>query len=182
MNNSTGDVYWDQLTSDNLVCRFGDVAPGYEVACFLVTRIYSSAYILQALAFWRRAHQQVKLAKTLKHRSDKSTTSNSVTIAVPEISTDNMAQRFRRRFETLGRLSFDTKVSINAGNTLAAIGVSLFLGGPVAYSNQDIRGQLADVLGKLNMFSHSVSHSIFGLLILQAWCTLDQIGVSMPGC
>jgi hypothetical protein len=148
MNASAGDVYWDNISGDNLVCRFDGVAPGYEVACFLVTRIYASAYILQAFALWHRAHQQVKLAKTLKHHSIKSTTSNAVTIAVPGISTDNMAQRFRRRFEKLGRLSFDTKVSINGGNTLAALGVSLFLGGPVAYSNQDIRGQLADVLGE----------------------------------
>jgi hypothetical protein len=169
MNDSTEDVYWDQFAGDNLACNPDNLAPGYEVACFFVTRIYASAYILQALALWYRAQQQMGTVGRLKHHRRKSTMSNSVSFAVPGASNENVSQRFRHRFEKLASLGFGIKVSINGGVTLAALGVSLFLGRPVAYSNQDIRGQLADVFCELDMFScpasiRNTSHPIIRLV------------------
>jgi hypothetical protein len=162
MANDTGDVYWDNMSGDNLACRFGDVAPGYEVACFVVTRIYASAYILHGILFLYRAHRQVKMVEMLKRRRDKSATANSVTISVPGASTrENMSQRFRRRFDKLANLGFGIKVALNAGISLGAFGVMLFCGGGTAYSNQDIRGQVADLLGELDkMFSHCIQEYI----------------------
>jgi hypothetical protein len=147
MANDTGDVYWDNLAGDNLACHPDNIAPGYEVACFVVTRIHASAYMLHALLFLYRAHRLVKLADELKRRTNKGQSGNSVTIAVPATSIATVSQRFRRRFEKLENASFGAKVSANAGISLGAYAISLYLGGPTAFSNRDIRGQLADIFG-----------------------------------
>jgi hypothetical protein len=150
MANGTDEVYWDNFLGENLACRFGDVAPGYEIPCFLVTRFHPSLFMIHALVFLHRARVQMKVVKQIQCRSNQ-TVKTVVASSAREPTRVELAKgfrRFRRRSQKQANFSLIVQVSINSMVSFGAYSISLYLGGPLAYSQQDVRGQVSDAFRK----------------------------------